>query len=116
MSLLVMKFGGTSVGNATAIAALAEITREQLVAWDRAVVVVSAMSGVTDLLIQGAQTAATGDAESYKTIALRLREKHAAALAELVSAPEDIAATRAPIERMVDEFELLCHSVHVLGE
>ena len=63
MSLLVMKFGGTSVGNATAIAGLAEITREQLVVWDRAVVVVSAMSGVTDMLIQGAHTAATGDAE-----------------------------------------------------
>jgi bifunctional aspartokinase / homoserine dehydrogenase 1 len=116
MSLLVMKFGGTSVGNATAIAALAEITREQLVVWDRAVVVVSAMSGVTDLLIQGAQTAASGDAASYKAIATRLREKHAAALAELVSIPADVAATRAPIEQLIDEFELLCHSVHVLGE
>src|SRR5437764_7322482 len=97
MSLLVMKFGGTSVGNATAIAALAEITREQLVVWDRAVVVVSAMSGVTDLLIQGAQMAASGDAESYKAIAAQLREKHAAALIELVTAPEELAATRAPI-------------------
>ena len=116
MSLLVMKFGGTSVGDATAIAALAEIAREQLVVWDRAVVVVSAMSGVTDLLIQGAQTAAAGDAQSYKTIAMRLREKHATALAELVAAPEDVATTRAPIERLMDEFELLCHSVHVLGE
>ncbi len=116
MSLLVMKFGGTSVGDATAIAALAEIAREQLVVWDRAVVVVSAMSGVTDLLIQGAQTAAAGDAQSYKTIAMRLREKHATALAELVATPEDVATTRAPIERLMDEFELLCHSVHVLGE
>jgi aspartate kinase len=111
-----MKFGGTSVGNATAIAALADITHEQLAAWDRAVVVVSAMSGVTDMLIQGAHTAASGDAESYKSIAARLREKHAAALIELVSAPEEAAATRAPIERLIDEFELLCHSVHVLGE
>jgi len=73
MSLLVMKFGGTSVGNATAIAALAEIAREQLIVWDRLVVVVSAMSGVTDLLIQGAQTAATGDADRYKAIAQQLR-------------------------------------------
>src|SRR4051812_44089181 len=116
MSLLVMKFGGTSVGNATAIAALADIAHEQLVVWDRAVVVVSAMSGVTDLLLKGAQTAATGDAESYKMIAIQLREKHAAALAELVAASEDVAVTRAPIERLIDEFELLCHSVHVLGE
>jgi aspartate kinase len=111
-----MKFGGTSVGNATAIASLADITREQLAAWDRAIVVVSAMSGVTDMLLQGAQTAASGDADSYRSIAARLREKHAAALIELVSAPEEEAATRAPIERLIDEFELLCHSVHVLGE
>jgi len=96
-----MKFGGTSVGNATAIAALAEITREQLVVWDRAVVVVSAMSGVTDLLIQGAQTAASGDAATYKAIAIRLREKHAATLAELVSTPADMAATRTPIEQLI---------------
>jgi bifunctional aspartokinase / homoserine dehydrogenase 1 len=116
MALLVMKFGGTSVGNATAIAALAEIAREQLVVWDRAVVVVSAMSGVTDLLIQGAQTAASGDATSYKAIALQLREKHAAALAELVTAPAELAATHTPIKQLIDEFELLCHSVHVLGE
>jgi aspartate kinase len=116
MSLLVMKFGGTSVGNATAIAGLAEITRDQLTVWDRVVVVVSAMSGVTDLLIQGAQTAAAGDANSYKTIAAQLREKHAAALAELVVRPEEADATRAGIERLIEEFELLCHSVQVLGE
>ena len=41
MALLVMKFGGTSVGDATAIAALADITREQLAVWDRVAVVVS---------------------------------------------------------------------------
>jgi aspartate kinase len=111
-----MKFGGTSVGNATAIAALAEITGDQLTVWDRVVVVVSAMSGVTDLLIQGAQTAASGDAGNYKTIAARLREKHASALAELVATPGDAAETRALVEQLIDEFELLCHSVHVLGE
>src|SRR4029079_4455224 len=112
MSLLVMKFGGTSVGNATAIAALAEIAREQLVVWDRLIVVVSAMSGVTDLLIHGAQSAATGDAQSYKAIALRLRKKHTAALAELVAAPEEVAATRAPIERLIRALELLGHHDH----
>ncbi|MFN8504892.1 aspartate kinase [Kouleothrix sp.] len=116
MSLLVMKFGGTSVGNATAIAALAAITRDHLATWDHAVVVVSAMSGVTDLLLKGASTAAAGDAASYKRIAASLREKHAAALAELVPDGADAAATRGPIEQLIDEFELLCHSVGVLGE
>jgi aspartate kinase len=110
-----MKFGGTSVGSAAAIEAVAAITREQRAGWDRVVVVVSAMSGVTDVLLQGAHTAAAGDHATYPVIAQRLREKHAAVLAEL-PAPQDGAAVRAEVERLVDEFELLCHSVHVLGE
>jgi aspartokinase/homoserine dehydrogenase 1 len=116
MSLLVMKFGGTSVGNAAAIAALAKITGDQLKQWDHAVVVVSAMSGVTDLLLKGASTAAMGDTHTYKEIAAKLREKHAVTLAELNHSAEDATATRAQVEQMLDEFELLCHSVNVLGE
>jgi aspartate kinase len=111
-----MKFGGTSVGNAAAIEALAAITRDHLKAWDHVVVVVSAMSGVTDLLLKGASTAAAGDTSSYKAIAAQLREKHAAALAELLGAADDAGPTRAAIEQLIDEFELLCHSVNVLGE
>ena len=61
MSLLVMKFGGTSVGNAAAIESVVAITRQQRSEWDQIVVVVSAMSGVTDMLIQGARTAASGE-------------------------------------------------------
>ena len=117
MSLLVMKFGGTSVGNATAIAALAEITREQLAVWDRVVVVVSAMSGVTDLLIQGAQTAATGDADELQGDRARgCARSTPPRWPSWWPRPRMPAATRAPIEQLIDEFELLCHSVHVLGE
>jgi aspartate kinase len=111
-----MKFGGTSVGNANAIASIAGITRDHLNSYDRVAIVISAMSGVTDMLFQGAQAAAGGDNAPAKVLAARLREKHAAALAELVTAPQDAAATGAAIERLIDEFELLCHSVHVLGE
>lgn len=116
MSLLVMKFGGTSVGNAAAISALAAITRDHLKEWDHVAVVVSAMSGVTDLLLGGASSAASGDQTTYKRTAATLREKHAAALAELVPNADSAAATRASIEQLIDEFEVLCHSVGVLGE
>lgn len=116
MSTLVMKFGGTSVGSAAAIESLAAITREQLSQWKHVAVVVSAMSGVTDMLIQGARTAASGDQQTYHTISAALRAKHAAALNELVGDQESAAPVRAQIETLVDEFELLCHSVCVLGE
>jgi len=61
MTTLTMKFGGTSVGSAGAPAQAADIVLEQAQKWDRLVVVVSAMSGVTDALTQGALTAALGD-------------------------------------------------------
>src|SRR5512144_2947823 len=109
MALLVMKFGGTSVGGAAAIESLAAITCDQRAAWGQVVVVVSAMSGVTDLLIEGAKTAAGGDRLTYLGIARQLRDKHAAALAELVG-PPDAAQTESAtvgdeIEQLVDEFE-----------
>ena len=53
MALLVMKFGGTSVGSTEAIMQAADIVLEQSGIWDHLVVVVSAMSGVTDALTNG---------------------------------------------------------------
>ncbi len=104
MSLLVVKFGGTSVGSVAAIESLATITREQRAIWDQVVVVVSAMSGVTDLLIKSAHAAAAGDRTLHLAIARQLRERSAAALAELVGVPDTAGAQ---IERLIDEFELL---------
>ncbi|HEU5088511.1 MAG TPA: aspartate kinase, monofunctional class [Roseiflexaceae bacterium] len=115
MSLLVMKFGGTSVGNATAIEQLAAITRAQLETWDNVVVVVSAMSGVTDMLLQGAQ-AAIQAAHSSRPVAIALLEKHLAASQALLGDSDEAAVLREQIEQLVAEFELLCRSVSVLGE
>lgn len=58
--LLVIKFGGTSVGNSSAISQAVEMVRGSLKEWDRVVVVVSALGGVTDLLLEGARTSADG--------------------------------------------------------
>ncbi|HEU5090350.1 MAG TPA: aspartate kinase, partial [Roseiflexaceae bacterium] len=115
MSLLVMKFGGTSVGNAAAIEQLAAIIRAQLETWDNVVVVVSAMSGVTDMLLQGAQ-AAIQAAHSSRPVAVALLEKHLAASQQLLGDSDEAAVLREQIEQLVAEFELLCRSVSVLGE
>lgn len=116
MSLLVMKFGGTSVGSAAAIESLAAITHDQRKTWEQVAVVVSAMSGVTDMLLRGAHTAASGDRETYCEIAEGLRKQHNAALVELLGESSEIPELRAAIGGLIDEFELLCHSVSVLGE
>ncbi|NWG21393.1 MAG: aspartate kinase [Chloroflexi bacterium] len=116
MPLLVMKFGGTSVGGTAAIQAVAAITEAQRAIWGRVVLVVSAMSGVTDMLIRGATTAATGDQRTFRDLEHALREKHATVLAGLVPDGDERAAVGAQVMQLIDEFGVLCHSVAVLGE
>ena len=62
----VLKFGGTSVNDAKAIAQVAAIAADQLKTDPNVVVVTSAMRGVTDLLINSAKAAASGDRQRYR--------------------------------------------------
>ena len=57
---LVMKFGGTSVGSSAAMGQMAAIVRDTRLNWPRVVVVVSALTRVTDLLLGQATSAADG--------------------------------------------------------
>lgn len=112
---LVMKFGGTSLGSAEAIAKSADIVCAAQKDWDQVVVIVSAMSGVTDLLLKGANTAAAGDGQTYKQIANDLRVKHETTITGLVEAIHELPL-REKIMPYLAEFESLCHAVHILGE
>jgi hypothetical protein len=89
----VMKFGGTSVGDAECIARTAQIiasaSRER-----PCVAVVSAMSGVTNRLIEAAKIAQTGDAAHARAALEVLRTQHEAALVALVKSETDRADVR----------------------
>ena len=61
---LVMKFGGTSVGSADALRQAAQIIQDARDEYPRLVVITSAMSGVTDLLLKSATLAAQGQVGS----------------------------------------------------
>ena len=58
MSVVVMKFGGTSVEDPAAIGRTAEIVAGRVALGKRPVVVVSAMARVTDQLLRAAKCAA----------------------------------------------------------
>src|SRR5215470_7100694 len=81
-SCIVMKFGGTSVGDAKAIERVASIVRGRLA--QRPVVVVSAMARVTDQLLQMARAAGSGDRKAALTFARELRERHYNTAGELL--------------------------------
>ena len=70
----VLKFGGTSVGSAESIAILAEIVERSREASEQPLVVCSAMSGVTNLLIHLTGEAAAG--RNTADLMWELREKH----------------------------------------
>ena len=116
MKTLVMKFGGTSVGGAPAVAQAAAIVQDQAQAWERLVVIVSAMRGVTDALIQGARTAASGDGQTYASLVTDLRVKHTLAVAELLSDADERTTLLKTLDAYLDEFATFCRSVQVLGE
>lgn len=116
MSVLAMKFGGTSVGSSEAISQLCQIVANQQQEWDNVVVVVSAMSKVTDMLLSGAHAAARGDRASAKATADALRSRHQSTLRDLAGDSDDAQSVNAQIMALVDEFELLTQSVSVLGE
>ncbi len=116
MSLLTMKFGGTSVGSPEAISSVAHIVRRELDAGNRVIVVVSAMSGVTDTLLAAARMAVTGNRWGYLSSAEALRDRHTEAANRLL--PPNGVRQRAAQETgaLIDEFAQVCQAVNILGE
>ena len=111
-----MKFGGTSVGSEQAILQAAQIVQAQAEEWEQIVVVVSAMSGVTDALIRGATTAAARDLETYHQVAQELADRHNKVIQALVM-PGSLEYEQLfeVVDHQIAEFTMLCHSVSVLG-
>jgi aspartokinase/homoserine dehydrogenase 1 len=110
---LVMKFGGTSVGSVQAIQQVSKIACNAKTEWRNVAIVVSAMSGVTDKLLNGAKSAAEGNDSVAEKIARKLREKHLDALEALAPKATHEQQT---IEMLLSEFVSLCHAIYVLGE
>ncbi|MBL8094521.1 MAG: aspartate kinase [Anaerolineales bacterium] len=113
MKTIVMKFGGTSVGSPEAIRNLAQIVRTAQAGGDRPAVVVSALSGVTDLLLTAAHAAAEGDASPARTTADTLRDRHHRTLTAVAPGAEAVGQL---ISDSLDQFVNLCQAISVLGE
>ncbi|MFZ2487115.1 MAG: aspartate kinase [Anaerolineae bacterium] len=112
----VLKFGGTSVGSADAFAQVAKIVAHARQEDNEVVVVTSAMSGVTDVLINAAKAAAAGNSQPYREARDILMAKHQMVSGQLVTDGVERAALGQLFEARLASFERLCRSVEVLGE
>lgn len=113
--MLVMKFGGTSVGNAAAISQTVDIVAEHA-RTGPVVGIVSAMSGITNTLLSLADAAATGDSEVVETSRAVLLAPHRSALLELLEPGELRRQTEASLVTLADEAARLLYSIYVLRE
>ena len=113
---LVMKFGGTSLGTPAAMAGAVEIVQQTRAGWPRVVVVVSALAGVTNLLLESAAQAASGDARPSRQATTRLRRIHEAVAGKLIGDPSARAQVGREIDALLAVFKDLCKAVAVLGE
>lgn len=113
--LRVMKFGGTSVGDAACIQKVVEIIRSA--AHDaRLAVVVSAMAGVTNRLIEAANRAKAGDGSGVAEIFSQLSRQHEAVVTTLIHAGEARRRLQRKLNDLLGDGERLCQNTILSGQ
>ncbi|MBS1835961.1 MAG: aspartate kinase, partial [Acidobacteria bacterium] len=113
-NLLVMKFGGTSMGSAERMRIAAQICMDQ--AAKRPVLcVVSAMSKITDLLLDSLRKAEAGDRTDLDANLKLLRERHEEACRNLLPASHQAKAATG-VGELLAEFDRITNGVLMLGE
>ncbi len=105
MSLVVMKFGGTSVEDPAAIGRTAAIVAGRIALGKQPVVVVSAMAKVTDQLLRAAAAAALGDRTGALAISSRLRSRHRDTVIELVKNSANCAELLTFVDQKFDSLD-----------
>jgi aspartate kinase len=113
--LVVMKFGGTSVEDAQAMERTAAIVRGRREKGLEAVVVVSAMAKVTDLLLSAASAAGRGDKSGALAIGARLRHRHIDTSATLLNA-ERVVRVQQVLHQEFDALDDLLRGIAAVGE
>lgn len=113
-SLLVMKFGGTSVGSPECMSRVADLSAEAA-STRPTVVVVSAMSKVTDLLLDTLALGVAGDEAGVEAGIRTLEEKHISAVRELLPA-ERQAAVIEQVQAQLKSYARIARGMLLLRE
>jgi bifunctional aspartokinase / homoserine dehydrogenase 1 len=113
-NLVVMKFGGTSMGSPESLRVVAELSRRER-GRRPTIVAVSAMAKVTDLLLETMQRAERGEEEGVRENIQRLAERHASMCAAVI-APDHQEETREKLTALLARFERIVNGMLMLRE
>ena len=114
-NLLVMKFGGTSMGSAERIRVAAAICTEQKKRRP-VLAVVSAMSGVTDLLLGALRHAEADDEAGIESSIRSLADRHEKTCHELLREPARCDRAMAGVRELISDFRRIAHGMLMLGD
>jgi aspartokinase/homoserine dehydrogenase 1 len=111
--MIVLKFGGTSVANAQNIQLAINIITEKSKK-EKLAVVVSALSGVTDMLLNASQKAASKD-ENYKNNIEEIKQKHFDTISLLIDSNNQNQLL-IKINSQINQLQTLLDGCFLLGE
>ena len=111
--MIVLKFGGTSVANAQNIQLAINIVTEKSKK-EKLAVVVSALSGVTDMLLNASQKAASKD-ENYKNNIEEIKQKHFETISLLIDSNNQNQLL-IKINSQINQLQTLLDGCFLLGE
>jgi len=109
----VLKFGGSSVANTENINKVVEIIKSNT-AGTKKVVVVSALGGITDMLLKTAALAEAND-ESYKSILKEIEDKHLGTVQQLIPVQQQ-SGVLSMVKKICNEVEDICNGIFLLRE
>lgn len=113
--MIVIKFGGTSVGDAKRVANAIDIVAERR--QQKPIVVVSALAGVTNELVAASEAARQGDGENVDRIIAAIRQRHEDVAVQLVQQKIDFfeAFTR-QLDKQIEQIHTILRGITLLGE
>lgn len=115
MGTLTMKFGGASVGTTAALMQVVSILLQERERWQNLIVVVSALEGVTDSLIEASHLAQLSNRRGYRRIVATLRTRHLTLVDNLPLNPDERVELQAEIDRLLFDMLDICQMISESG-
>ena len=116
MKKIVMKFGGTSVATGDNIKRVAKIVADATNKDCSAVVVVSALDGVTDELFEAGSQAQKAKQDYIQKFKQSMLERHRGAISEAIKNKQIAREAQQTIENIIDELEKVLTGISYVGE
>ncbi len=112
--MIVMKYGGSSVEDARSMRTVIQIIRREQAR--KPIVVLSAIAGATNALLQAAQTAKGGNLDEAILVLNNLLDRHVTLMENLIDDRPTVQQLILSLKHRFEELRNLCRGIAILGE